>query len=558
MPKYSFTALSLDGTRIAGTQDAATLGDVHLHLAERDLLPIQVAEKKSILQYEITKKRVKPRDLMHFSRQLGVFIRAGIPIINALEVISLEMTDKVFKPALEDIMDMLRSGSTFSAAASRHEEVFPPFYLGILRSAEVTGNLDVALDELADYLDRDIDVRQKVKSALVYPIIVLGMAVVVVLILTLFVLPRFETFFDSFHAKLPLPTRMLLSVANFMGHWGWLIAAIIVGSVIGAVVYFRTPNGRARKDALLLRVPVFGDLLEHAIVERFCRILASMMNAGVPVPEALAVTGDATNNSVFRERIARGARCDVARGGPGDAAEQYRPVPALDPADVPGRRGHGLARPATRDGSQLSGPRARLQDQALHELLRARRHHLRRRSRGLRRHRARLRHVRRVQPGQRHPVTSNMHTVRARGDAGLTFTELLAAIMILGVCVVFLLGGTTFLPIAASTHRQDAQVDAMLRNWAEAVKAKGFDTSGGLCAPDTYSIDALKSEAYLPSDFSLAGFTSSAPVVDTWDGSTFVPCSPGTALLARVGLTLTSSQTAHPVSQSLEVVVGRP
>ena len=135
-----------------------------------------MAEKKSVLQYEITKKKVKPRDLMHFSRQLGVFIRAGIPIINALEVISLEMTDKVFKPALEDIMDMLRSGSTFSAAASRHEEVFPAFYLGILRSAEVTGNLDVALDELADYIDRDIDVRQKVKSALVYPVIVLGMA----------------------------------------------------------------------------------------------------------------------------------------------------------------------------------------------------------------------------------------------------------------------------------------------------------------------------------------------------------------------------------------------
>jgi type IV pilus assembly protein PilC len=313
MPKYSFTALALDGTRVAGTQDAATLGDVHLHLAERDLLPILVAEKKSVLQYEITKKKVKPRDLMHFSRQLGVFIRAGIPIINALDVISVEMTDKVFKPALEDIMEMLRSGSTFSAAASRHEEVFPPFYLGILRSAEVTGNLDVALDELADYLDRDIDVRQKVRSALVYPIIVLGMAVVVVLVLTLFVLPRFETFFQSFHAELPLPTRMLLSVSHFMGQWGWLIVTIIVGSTIAVVLYFRTLKGRARKDQLLLRLPVAGDLLEHAIVERFCRILASMMNAGVPVPEALAVTGDATNNAVFRERIAR-ARDAMLRG----------------------------------------------------------------------------------------------------------------------------------------------------------------------------------------------------------------------------------------------------
>jgi type IV pilus assembly protein PilC len=313
MPKYSFTALALDGTRIAGTHDAASLSDVHMHLAERDLLPIQVAEKKSLLQYEITKKKVKPRDLMHFSRQLGVFIRAGIPIISALEVINLEMTDKVFKPALEDIMDALRSGSTFSAAASRHEEVFPPFYLGILRSAEVTGNLDVALDELADYIDRDIDVRQKVRSALVYPAIVLGMAIVVVLILTLFVLPRFETFFESFHAKLPLPTRIMLSTAHFLGQWGLVIVTLLLASIIAIALYFRTANGRAKRDHLLLRAPVFGDLLEHAIVERFCRILASMMNAGVPVPEALAVTGDATNNSVFRERIAR-ARDAMMRG----------------------------------------------------------------------------------------------------------------------------------------------------------------------------------------------------------------------------------------------------
>jgi type IV pilus assembly protein PilC len=313
MPKYRFTALSLDGTRVAGTQDAATLGDVHMLLAEQDLLPIQVTEKKSILQYEITQKKVKPRDLMHFSRQLGVFIRAGIPIINALEAISSEMTDKVFKPALEDIMESLRAGSTFSAAAARHEEVFPPFYLGILRSAEVTGNLDIALDELADYLDRDIDVRQRVKNALVYPCIVLGMAIIVVLILTLFVLPRFETFFESFHARLPLPTRMLLSVSHFIGDWGWLIVLATVTTVVAAVAFFRTPSGRAKKDELTLRLPVAGDLLRHAIVERFCRILASMMNAGVPVPEALAVTGDATNNTVFRERIAQ-AREAMLRG----------------------------------------------------------------------------------------------------------------------------------------------------------------------------------------------------------------------------------------------------
>jgi type IV pilus assembly protein PilC len=313
MPKFRFTAVALDGTRVAGTQDASTLGDLHSLLADRDLLPIQVSEKKSVLQFEITKKKVKPRELMHFSRQLGVFIKSGIPIIEALEAISSEMTDKVFRPALADMIESLRGGTTFSAAAARHAEVFPPFYLGILRSAEVTGNLDVALDNLADYLDRDIDTRQKIRSALAYPAIVLAMAVVVVIVLTVFVLPRFETFFKNFNAKLPLPTQILLDIAHFIGTWGWLIGLVLVGSTVAIVAYGRTDAGRARRDAVILKLPVAGDLLTHAIVERFCRILASMMNAGVSVPEALAVTGDATNNAVFRKGIGQ-ARDAMLRG----------------------------------------------------------------------------------------------------------------------------------------------------------------------------------------------------------------------------------------------------
>lgn len=311
--RFRFTALTSDGARVVGIEDAETIGDVHNLLAERDLMPIEVGRKRSVLQYEITKKKVKPRDLMHFSRQLGVFIRAGIPIIEALEVISSEMNDKVFKPALQDIIELLRGGATFSAAAARHDECFPAFYLGILRSAEVTGNLDIALDNLADYLDRDIDVRQKVKSALVYPCVVMVMAVIVVIVLTVFVLPRFETFFNNFHAKLPLATRMLLAVAHFAGHWGWLVLTVIVIVVGGIGLYFRTERGRASRDRLVLQLPVAGDLVRHSIVERFCRILASMLNAGVPVPEALAVTGDATNNVIFREGIAE-AREAMIRG----------------------------------------------------------------------------------------------------------------------------------------------------------------------------------------------------------------------------------------------------
>src|SRR5436190_6632590 len=303
MAKYQFTALALDGTRVVGVEDAPSLRDVHSLLSERELVPIKVAAKKSIFQYEITKKKVKPRELMHFSRQLGVFIKAGIPIISALETIASEVTDKVFKPALDDMIELLRSGGTFAAAASMHPEIFPAFYVGILRSAEVTGNLDVVLDELADYLERDIDARTRIVSALVYPGIVLALGAVVVTILTVFVLPQFEDFFKGFNAKLPLATRMLLSFTRFMTSWGLLIVLGVGVFLVGAGMYFRSSGGKPKRDALLLKIPVLGDLISLAIVERFCRILSSMLTAGVPVPEALAVTGDATNNAVFQEKL---------------------------------------------------------------------------------------------------------------------------------------------------------------------------------------------------------------------------------------------------------------
>jgi len=326
MAKFQFVALTNEGTRIAGVEDCPSIADVHALLATRDLLPIEVKTKKSVLQYEITKKKVKPRDLMHFSRQLGVFIKAGIPIINALEVISSEMTDKLFKPAIEDVIEQLRGGSTFFAAVARHPEAFPPFYLGILRSAELSGNLDVVLDQLADYLDRDIDTKQKIKSALAYPAIVLGMAIVVVIVLVGFVLPRFEDFFDSFNAKLPLATRMLLSFAHFMGRWGWLIALGLIAFVGVSIAYTRTVKGRTFLDSLLLRLPVAGDMLSTSIIERFCRIFSSMLDAGVSVPEALAVTGDATNNEVFRSGISE-AREAMLRGeglaGPLNSTELF-------------------------------------------------------------------------------------------------------------------------------------------------------------------------------------------------------------------------------------------
>ncbi|MDX6197498.1 MAG: type pilus assembly protein PilC, partial [Actinomycetota bacterium] len=268
--------------------------------------PVDVSSRrrrKSILQFEITKKRIPRKELMHFSRQLAVFIKAGIPILDALETIESETGNKFFKQILGDMLDSLRSGTTFAAAARQHAEAFPPYYLGILESAELTGRLDSALAQLSDYIERDVEARQKMSSALTYPAVIAFVAVVVVGVLVGFVLPRFKAIFAELNGELPLPTRMLLAVSDFFSaHW-LLILIGLIAVIVGIYIGSRTPRGRVLRDRLVLRIPALGDLVRHVVLERFCRVLSSMMTAGVPLPEAMRVTNGAVSNAVFKKGL---------------------------------------------------------------------------------------------------------------------------------------------------------------------------------------------------------------------------------------------------------------
>jgi len=300
MPKYKFAATTVDGARITGTEEALTINLARRALIARDLAPIDVKEKKSLLSIELTKKKVPRRELMHFSRQMAVFMKAGIPVLEALEVMNEEMGDKVFERVLAETADSLRAGATFATATAEHPEAFPPFFTGILRSAELTGNLDVVLDQLADYIDRDLEARRKISAALIYPMVVLVMAVIAIVIITAFVLPRFKVFFSSLNAKLPLPTRILMGIANFVTNDWYFIAGAFLLTVAVVVLSVVTERGHRWRDVLLLKIPVLGDLIRTAILERFCRILSSMVGAGVPLPDALRVTSEATTNAVYR------------------------------------------------------------------------------------------------------------------------------------------------------------------------------------------------------------------------------------------------------------------
>jgi type IV pilus assembly protein PilC len=313
MPKFKYSAIAVDGTTVAGVEEALTLGAARRALVARDLAPVEVTEKRSVLQLELTKKKVKRRELMHFSRQMAVFTRSGIPVLEALDVLTEELGNKRFAIVLAEMADALRGGDTFAGAASAHADVFPPYYLGILRSAELTGNLDTVLDQLADYIERDIEARRKVISALMYPAITMCFAILAIAVIVGIALPHFQTFFASLTAKLPLVTRMLMGAANFFTNDYLPIVGVVALLVVLALLGTFTEKGREIRDRLTLKLPVAGDLVITAIIERFCRILYSMVSAGVPLPDALQVTTDTTNNRVFRDGLGR-VRLAMIRG----------------------------------------------------------------------------------------------------------------------------------------------------------------------------------------------------------------------------------------------------
>ena len=271
-----------------------------------------VAPKVKWWQLEIHRRKVRPTELMNFSRQCASFISAGIPVLDALNVIAQE-SDKRLGAVLDDMGQSLRGGSRFAEAAARHADVFPTYYVSMLRSAEFTGRLDTVLDQLAVYLERDIESRRKIKSALTYPATIAVMAVVTVIVLATFVLPKFEKFFKELRADLPWATRALLAVTHFVSHWWYVMVGVGAFVALVIVLLLRTEPGKLRRDALLLRVPPIGTVVRFMIVERFCRILGAMVSAGVPLPDALAVAIDGTNNRIYQRGL-DAARDEMIQG----------------------------------------------------------------------------------------------------------------------------------------------------------------------------------------------------------------------------------------------------
>ena len=335
MPKFAYVGVNLDGHAVRGTAKAANRADAEVTLYERQVRHLRVTEKKSLLRYEISGPRIKREAVMHLSRQIAAFLRAGLPILEAVHTISAENDNSSVRRMMNEIEDDLRAGDRFSDCLDKYPKVFPPFYRGIVRSAELTGELDTVLARLSKYIERDLEARRKLKSAMMYPIIVSLMSMVTVVILAVYVLPQFEDFFADLDAELPLPTRILMGITGFLGDWWWAVAGGLAALVVLFIGITRTSRGRYARDAFMLRVPVLGETIQYALVERFCRVLASMVSAGVNLTEGLEVTTEALRNRVYVKRLGevrdqmlegQGVAGPLARTGlfPGTATQMLR------------------------------------------------------------------------------------------------------------------------------------------------------------------------------------------------------------------------------------------
>lgn len=266
------------------------------------------------IQTHTENRSIKPNVVMAFSRQLSSFLEAGIPILAALEIVGEETASEPMRVIIDDIRESILRGSSFSAAAATHNTVFPSYYLSMLVSAEYTGHLDEVLAQLASYMERDIAARRQVKSALTYPIMVLIIALVAMVVMSIFVLPKFSAMYESLGSDLPLPTRMLLGFTDFViAGWPFMLGAVVV--IWGVLhVITRGDRGKIRRDRAVMHFPVIGELFHLISLERFCRVLAALASAGVPLPRGVEVAANSTNNSIFTTKIAV-VRDVLIRGG---------------------------------------------------------------------------------------------------------------------------------------------------------------------------------------------------------------------------------------------------
>lgn len=316
MATFRYVAKNAESKTVSGKIAAENKAAVVEELRKRDFTIISVNEIKtasSTGQRPFQGAKVKSDDIVIFSRQLATMVDAGIPIIQGIDALQEQVSNPMFKRTLATIRDDIQHGSSLSAAFAKHPRIFDPFFVNMVKVGETGGVLSAVLDRVATYMEKTLKLKRKVKSALVYPAVVVTMAVIITVFLLVKVVPTFSGIYDSFGQELPAMTQVLMTVSGIMQKQ----LLYYIGGLIVLVFVLRrarkTKKGRLIIDGAVLKLPIFGDLLRKVALSRFSRTLATLIQSGVPILESLDIVGKTIGNSVL-ERVVDDVKNAVREG----------------------------------------------------------------------------------------------------------------------------------------------------------------------------------------------------------------------------------------------------
>jgi len=307
MATFAYVGRSKSGAVQKGELTAKSREEAAEQLRKQRVVVTSLEEKaaKEMLSFSFG-SGVSGKDLVIFTRQFGTMINAGLPLIQCLEILSTQSENVALRKAIGEVKVHVEGGSTFSDALRKHPKIFDDLYINMVHAGEVGGLLDTILSRLSKHIEKAMKLKGQIKSAMVYPAAIMGIAAIVITVLMIWVIPVFEKMFKEMSGgkmALPMPTQLVIDMSNFaQGYW-WLVLGIVVGIVVAAKKYYATSQGRLAIDTLVLKLPIFGDLIRKAAVAKFTRTLGTLLASGVPLLEALTICAKTAGNKVIENSL---------------------------------------------------------------------------------------------------------------------------------------------------------------------------------------------------------------------------------------------------------------
>jgi type IV pilus assembly protein PilC len=312
MAVFTYQGRSAAGLQ-KGEIEAADRTSAVGELRRRSILVTQITEKTGGKAPGRRGHKVKDKDMAVFTRQFSTMIDAGLPLVQCLNILSEQSDSKNLRHVTGSVARTVEEGSTLAESLRRHPRTFDDLFTNMVEVGETGGILDVVLQRLSAYIEKAASLKRKVKSAMIYPSSIIGVAFLVIIFMLTFVIPTFAAMFKDLGAELPLPTRVVIDLSDFVRGYFWLIGLSIAGKIFGLRSYYKTENGRSTIDALLLKLPLFGTIFRKVAVARFTRTLGTLVQSGVPILEALRITSSTAGNKVVEKAVLQ-CRASVTEG----------------------------------------------------------------------------------------------------------------------------------------------------------------------------------------------------------------------------------------------------